>query len=192
MSHCNLLTPVYQLSPNNWSARMSFSQVKQVFTVEQYLASHSYLTCQNEFMDTFPDSPVPNKSKVSHLVNHFHDTRSTHDRNHSILPSGWSDNSLDNICQTSLHSPWKTEKTFSSEWTILQKCKWGYTDSKTSFISCMSCTNSKNLTRKKHQYCTWFTHSIQGGRNILTWFHLYGDMITTTTDYSVLKTAHLP
>jgi hypothetical protein len=27
--------------------------------------------CQNEFKDTFPDSPVPNKSTVSRLVNRF-------------------------------------------------------------------------------------------------------------------------
>jgi hypothetical protein len=29
-----------------------------VFIVENYLASRSYLTCQNEFRDTFPDSAV--------------------------------------------------------------------------------------------------------------------------------------
>jgi hypothetical protein len=39
--------------------------------------------CQNEFRDTFPDSPVPNKSTVYHLVNCLHDTKSVHDRNHS-------------------------------------------------------------------------------------------------------------
>jgi hypothetical protein len=55
---------------------MSFSQVQRVFIVEHYLASRSYLTCQNEFRDTFPDSPVPNKSTVSRLVNRFRDTGS--------------------------------------------------------------------------------------------------------------------
>jgi hypothetical protein len=53
---------------------MSFSQVQRVFIVEHYLASRSYLNCQNEFRDTFPDSPVPNKSTVSCLVDRFHDT----------------------------------------------------------------------------------------------------------------------
>jgi hypothetical protein len=47
-----------------------------VFTVEHYLASRSYLTCQDEFRDTFPDSPVPNKSAISRLVNRFRDTGS--------------------------------------------------------------------------------------------------------------------
>jgi hypothetical protein len=47
---------------------MSFSQVQRVFIVEHYLASRSYFTCQNGFRDTFPDSPVPNKSTVSRLV----------------------------------------------------------------------------------------------------------------------------
>jgi hypothetical protein len=55
---------------------MSFSQEQRVFIVEHYLASRSYLTCQNEFRDTFPDSPVPNKSIVSRLVNRFRDTGS--------------------------------------------------------------------------------------------------------------------
>jgi hypothetical protein len=34
---------------------------QRVFIVEHYLASRSFLTCHNEFRDTFPDSPVPNK-----------------------------------------------------------------------------------------------------------------------------------
>jgi hypothetical protein len=59
-SCCNLLAPVRQLSSNSRSARMSFSQVQRVFIVEHYLASRAYLTCQKEFSDTFPDSPVPN------------------------------------------------------------------------------------------------------------------------------------
>jgi hypothetical protein len=52
-SWCNLLAPVHQLTSKSRSARMSFSQVQRVFIVEHYLASRSYLTCQNEFRDTF-------------------------------------------------------------------------------------------------------------------------------------------
>jgi hypothetical protein len=70
-SCCNLLAPVRELSSKSRSARMSFSQVQRVFIAEHYLASRSYLTCQNEFRDTFPDFPVPNKSTVSRLVNCF-------------------------------------------------------------------------------------------------------------------------
>jgi hypothetical protein len=57
---------------------MSFSQVQRVFIVENCLASRSYLTCQNEFRDTFPDSPVPNKATISRLVNRFRDTETLH------------------------------------------------------------------------------------------------------------------
>jgi hypothetical protein len=57
---------------------MSFSQVQQVFIVDHYLASRSYLTCQNEFRETFPDPPVPNKSTISRLVNRFRDTGTLH------------------------------------------------------------------------------------------------------------------
>jgi hypothetical protein len=73
----NLLVPVLQLSSSSRSARMSFSQVQRLFIVEHYLASRSYLTCQNGFRDTFPDSPVPNKSTVSRL-NRFRDTGTLH------------------------------------------------------------------------------------------------------------------
>jgi hypothetical protein len=47
--------PLRQLSSNSPTARMSFSQVQRVFIVEHYLASRSYLICQNEFRDTFPE-----------------------------------------------------------------------------------------------------------------------------------------
>jgi hypothetical protein len=70
-SCCNLLAPVHQLSSNSRSAMMSSSQVQRVFIVEHYLAARSYLTCQNEFRDTFTDSPVPNKSAIFRLVNRF-------------------------------------------------------------------------------------------------------------------------
>jgi hypothetical protein len=77
-SCCNLFVPVRQLSFNSRSAMMSFSQVQRVLIVEYYLASRSYLTCQNEFRDTFPDYPVPNKSTISRLANRFRDTGTLH------------------------------------------------------------------------------------------------------------------
>jgi hypothetical protein len=79
-----------------------------MFIVEHYLASRSYLTCQNEFRDTFPDSPVPNNSTVSRLVNRFRDTGSMQDRNRSGRPSVLSNDSLDDIRQTLLRSSRKT------------------------------------------------------------------------------------
>jgi hypothetical protein len=54
------------------------SEVQLVFIVEHYLASRSYLTCQNKFTDTFPDSPVPNKSIISLLVKSIRDTGTLH------------------------------------------------------------------------------------------------------------------
>jgi hypothetical protein len=87
---------------------MSFSQVQRVFIVEHYLASRSYLTCKNEFKDAFPDSPVPNKSTVSRLVNRFRDTGSVQDRNLYGRLSVLSDHSLDDIRETLLRSPRKS------------------------------------------------------------------------------------
>jgi hypothetical protein len=77
-SCCNLLVPVCQLSFNSRSTRMSFSQVQREFIVEHCMVPRSYLTCQNEFRDTFPDSPAPNKSTISRLVNRFRDTGILH------------------------------------------------------------------------------------------------------------------
>jgi hypothetical protein len=89
--------------------------VQRVFIVEHYLASRSYLTYQNEFMDTFPDSPVPNKSALSRLVNHFRDTGSVQDRNRSGRPSMLSDDSLDDIRQILLLSPLKSLRKLSPQ-----------------------------------------------------------------------------
>jgi hypothetical protein len=84
-----------------------------VFIVKHYQASHSYLTCQNDFRDTFPDSPVSNKLKISRLVNRFCDTGSVQDRNRSGRPPVLSDDSLDNIHQTLLCSPQKSLRKLS-------------------------------------------------------------------------------
>jgi hypothetical protein len=73
---------------------------QRVFIVEHCLASRPYLTCQNEFRDTFLDSPVPDKSTISRLVNRFRDTGSVQDRNRSGRTSALSDDSLDDIRQT--------------------------------------------------------------------------------------------
>jgi hypothetical protein len=73
--HVVTYSPFPQLSSNNRSARMSFSQVQRMFIVERYLVSRSCLNYHNEFRDTFPDFPVPNKSTISLLVKRFRDTR---------------------------------------------------------------------------------------------------------------------
>jgi hypothetical protein len=70
-SPCNLLATVRQFSSNSRSASLSLSKVQRVFIVEHYLASRSYLTCPNEFTDTFADSSMPKKLKISVLVNRF-------------------------------------------------------------------------------------------------------------------------
>jgi hypothetical protein len=66
---CNLLVTVRLLSSNGPSVRTPFSQVQRVLIVEHFLASRSYLTCQNEFRVIFPDSPVPNKPTISPVTN---------------------------------------------------------------------------------------------------------------------------
>jgi hypothetical protein len=102
-----------QLSSNSRSARMSFSQLQRIFIVKHYLASRSYLTCQNELRAAFPDTPVPNKSIVSRLVNCFSVTGSVQNRKRSGRPSVLSDDSLDDIRQTLLRSSRKSLRKLS-------------------------------------------------------------------------------
>lgn len=54
------------------------SQMQRVFIVEHNLASRTYSTSQNEFMDTVKDSHMPNKSTVSRLGSHFYDAGHLH------------------------------------------------------------------------------------------------------------------
>jgi hypothetical protein len=83
--------------------------MQRVFIIEHCLTSSSYLTCQNEFRDTFPDSPVPNKSTISRLLNRFRDKGSVQDRNRYGRPSCQvTIRSLDDIRQTLLCSPRKS------------------------------------------------------------------------------------
>jgi hypothetical protein len=102
-SCCNLLAQVRHLSSSSRSARMSFSQVQRVFIVEHYLASRSYLTCQNEFRDTFPDSPVPSKSTISRLVDRFPSVQKLFTELHQTRGKEWMHASLNavNISNTS-------------------------------------------------------------------------------------------
>jgi hypothetical protein len=81
-SCCNLLAPVRQSSSNSRNAKMYFSQAQLLFIAERYMAPLSYITCQNEFRDTFLGSPVPNKSAVSCLANRFLLMRELFTRSH--------------------------------------------------------------------------------------------------------------
>jgi hypothetical protein len=115
-----------------------------VFIVEFYLASLSYLTYQNQFRDTFPDSPVPNKSTVTHLVNRFRDTGGMQDGNCSNRPLVLSVDSLDDICQTLLHSPQKSLR-------------------KLSLQSGLSCGSVHKATKifELHVYCVHVMHELK-------------------------------
>jgi hypothetical protein len=62
------------------SAKMSISQVQRMFTVRHCLASRSYLTGQNVCSDRHYDSPAPNKSKISRIVNGFCEPGSVQDK----------------------------------------------------------------------------------------------------------------
>jgi hypothetical protein len=60
---------------------------------------HLILTCQNEFTDNSPDSPVPNKATVSRLANCFHGTGSVQDTTVFVRHPALRDSSLDEILQ---------------------------------------------------------------------------------------------
>jgi hypothetical protein len=170
MSCRNLLVSVCQFPSNNRSARMSFSQVQWVFIVYHYLASHSYFTCQNEFRDTFPNSPVPNNSTVSRLVSRFfRDTGSMQDRNTSGRPSVLSDDSLDNIRQTLLHSPQNSPRKRS----LHSGLSYGIVREATNILKLhlyrvhVMHELKEPDKEKRLQYCREITHFIRGGTDNL-------------------------
>jgi hypothetical protein len=152
-----------------------------VFIVEHYLASRSYLTCQNEFRDTFPDSPVPSKSTVSRLVNRFRDTGSVQDRNRSGQTSVKSDDSLVYIRRTLLRSQRKSLRKLS----LQSGLSYGSVNKATKILKLhpyrVHVTHELMGPEKEKrlQYCRWFTHFIRGGIDILckvfhsdeAWFH---------------------
>lgn len=89
---------------SSWRANMLSLQLQQAFTVKQYLASHPYITCKNQFWGEFSNYHVPHKWTVSCLVNCLHDTNSMQDRKCSCQALVSYDN-MDNICHTLLCSP---------------------------------------------------------------------------------------
>ena len=48
-------------------AAMSFKQEYHVFIVVSYCESKSYLKCQEQFLNAFPDANVPNKYTICRL-----------------------------------------------------------------------------------------------------------------------------
>jgi hypothetical protein len=72
--------------------------------------------------DTFPESPVPNKSKYLVLWNVYVTQEATGQKNSGLLSELSDDSSDDKPSNFVTLSTKITEKTFSSEWMILQKC----------------------------------------------------------------------
>jgi hypothetical protein len=144
---------------------MSFSQVQRVFIVENYQASRSYATCQNDFRDTFPDSPVPNKSTVSRLVNRFRDTGSVQDGNRSGRPSVLSDDSLDDIRQNLLRSSRKLLRKLPLQSGLFHGSEHNATKILKLHPYRVHVMHELKTPDKKKllQYCRWFTHFIRGG-----------------------------
>jgi hypothetical protein len=162
-SCCNLLAPVRQMSSRSRSARMSFWQMQRVFIAEHYLVSRSYLTCQNEFRDTIPDSPVPNKSTVSRLVNRFCDTWSVQDRNRSGRPLVFSDDSLEDIRQILLRSLRKSLKKLSLQSALSYRSVHKATKILKLHPYHVHVLHEFKEPEKRLQYWRWFTHFIRVG-----------------------------
>jgi hypothetical protein len=132
------------------------------------LASRSYLICQNELRDTFPDSSVPNKSTISRLVNRFRDTGSVQDRNRSGRTSVLSVDSLDDIRQTLLRSPRKSLRKLS----LQSGLSYGSVHKATKILKLypyrvhVMHELKEPGKEKRLQCCRWFTHVIRGGTDI--------------------------
>jgi hypothetical protein len=87
---------------------MVFSQDQRVFILEHYFFTRSYAECRNAFRNSFPDTVVPNKSIIQHLVECFHETGSIGEKRHSGCPSVLSNDSLEDIRVRLLQFPRKS------------------------------------------------------------------------------------
>jgi transposase len=92
-----------------------FLQDQRVFILEHYFSTRSYAECQNEIINSFPDSVVPNKSTIQRLVESFRETGSTGEKRRSGSPSVLSDDSLEDIRTRSLLSPRKSLRKLSQQ-----------------------------------------------------------------------------
>jgi hypothetical protein len=95
--------------------RFFFSEDQLVFILEHYFSARSYAECQNAFRNAFPDSVVPNKSKIQRLVERFRETGSTGEKRHSGRPSVLSNDSSEDIRARLLQSPRKSLRKLSQQ-----------------------------------------------------------------------------
>jgi transposase len=77
--------------------RCFFSQDQRVFILEHYFSTRSYAECQNAFINSFPDSVVPNKSTIQRLVERFRQTGSTGEKRCSGRRPVLSNDSLEEV-----------------------------------------------------------------------------------------------
>jgi hypothetical protein len=96
-----------------------FSQDQRVFILEHYFSTRSYAECQNAFINSFPDSAVPNMSQS--LVERFRETGSIGDKRRSGRHSVLSNDSLEDIRARLLQSPTKSLRKHSQETGTLMK-----------------------------------------------------------------------
>jgi hypothetical protein len=90
-------------------------KINVFFILEHYFSTRSYTECQNAFINSFPNSVVPNKSTVQRLVERFRETGSIGEKRRFDRPSVPSNDSLEYIRARLLQSPRKSIRKLSQQ-----------------------------------------------------------------------------
>jgi hypothetical protein len=120
--------------------------MQRVFIVEHHTAPRFYLTCHNEFRNSFPDFSVPIKSTISFLVNHFCD-REFQVRNSSVRHSALTEDRMTSI-KLRTHSTKITRQLYLQNGLSKESVHKATKISELHSYHAISCTNSINLLRK--------------------------------------------
>jgi hypothetical protein len=123
----------------------------------------------NAFRNSFPDSVVPNKSKILRIVKRFRESGIIGEKRRSGRPSVLSNDSLEDIRARLLQSPRKslrkldqqTGKTYGSVQRATRRLKmYPYL--------VQVCHELKEIDKEKRmRYCRWFRQFVRNGIDIL-------------------------
>jgi hypothetical protein len=163
MSCCNLLAPVYQLSSNSWSSRMSFFTSASVHC--QTLPGISFLLNLPEWVWGYI-SRFPCAKQISSVSSGepFLWQKACRTDFYSSRPLVLSDNCLDDIHQTLLRYPWKSLRKLSLQSGLSYGSVHKATKISKLHLHLVHVMQSLKEPDKEKQYnyYTWFTKFILG------------------------------
>jgi hypothetical protein len=98
-----------------WSRKMVLTREQKIFVVKHYFRNESYVFCQGDFQEAFPNDTVPKKTTVYRIITKFEETGSVCDRKHNRRRTVLNDNTLQDVRLSLLQSPSKSLRKLSQQ-----------------------------------------------------------------------------